>query len=85
MKKLIYIMGLLFLNGVMVFSQNKKHILLMNGMAHIGNGQVIESSYIAINNGKLEMVAPMKGIRLNASAYDTVIDLAGKHVYPAII
>lgn len=66
-------------------SQNKKHILLMNGVAHIGNGEVIEGSYIAINNGKLEMVAPMKGIRLNPSAYDTTIDLNGKHVYPAII
>lgn len=68
-----------------VFSQNKKHVILINGTAHIGNGEVIESSYIAFLDGKLEMVSPSKGIRLNPAAYDTVIDITGKHVYPALI
>ena len=31
-----------------------KSILLMNGIAHIGNGTVIENSAIGIKNGKIE-------------------------------
>lgn len=42
-------------------------------------------SYEAFANGKIEMVASAVGIRLNPAAYDTVIDIAGKHVYPALI
>ncbi len=71
--------------GIIAFSQNKKHILLANGIAHIGNGKIIENSYVAINNGKIEMVAPVAGIRLSPSVYDTIIEIPGKHVYPALI
>ncbi len=79
------IFSLLFLFCEVLTSQNKKHVLLMNGTAHLGNGEVIEQCYIAFNNGKIEMVAPVKGIKLNPSAYDTVIEIGGKHVYPALI
>lgn len=84
MKKLIILSAIL---GITTsgYSQNKNKVILINGIAHIGNGQIIENSYIAFSNGKIEMVADGKGIKLNPSAYDTVIDLAGKHVYPAII
>lgn len=68
-----------------VSAQQKNKILLLNGTAHIGNGEVIEMSYVAFANGKLEMIADARGIRLNPAAYDTVIDIAGKHVYPALI
>lgn len=84
MKKLIYILSILSLNTI-GFSQNKNRVLLLNGTAHIGNGEVIEMSYIAFANGKIEMVSDARGIRLNPAAYDTVIDIAGKHVYPALI
>ena len=46
-----------------VFAQNKNHVLLMNGTAHLGNGQVIQNSLIAFNNGKLEMVSDAKGLK----------------------
>ncbi|MBL7930863.1 MAG: amidohydrolase family protein [Bacteroidia bacterium] len=61
------------------------HIALLNGVAHIGNGQVIEGSLISINNGKIETVSETKGLRLDYRSFDTVIDLEGKHVYPALI
>lgn len=80
----IIALNFLFLS-VFAFSQQKNKILLLNGTAHIGNGEVIEMSYVAFANGKIEMVADAKGIRLNPAAYDTVIDIAGKHVYPALI
>ena len=58
---------------------------LINGVAHIGNGQVIESALVAFNKGIIESVMPVKGLKLNPQSYDTVIDLQGKHIYPALI
>jgi imidazolonepropionase-like amidohydrolase len=77
----------------MLFSQKTyKHIALLNATAHIGNGNVIENSLVAINGDKIETVSSATGLKLNYSAYDTVMDLAGtvmdlagKHIYPALI
>ncbi len=69
-----------------IFAQQKnKHFALIGGIAHIGNGKVIEGAVIAVNNGTIEMVAAMQGFKLNPRSYDTVIDLEGKHVYPSMI
>lgn len=75
-----------------LFSQNPipaapqtKSILLMNGVAHIGNGQVIENSAIGIKNGKIDLVADATTIKLASGSYDTTIHIAGKHVYPGLI
>jgi hypothetical protein len=38
--------------SVALTAQNKKRILLKNATAHIGNGQVIENSLVAIKDGK---------------------------------
>ena len=62
-----------------------KKIILLNGIAHLGNGQVIENSAIAFENGKLTIVANAAAIKLDFSAFDTVIDVRGKHIYPGII
>lgn len=62
-----------------------KHIAFINGTAHIGNGKIIESSLIVINGDKIESVGDIKGIKLNYTAFDSVIDLGGKHIYPALI
>lgn len=89
MRKNIFI--LFVFAGIIAFSQNNtatkagKRVLLMNGVAHIGNGQVIENSYIVFYNGKIEMVADAKGIKLDLKSYDTILEIEGKHVYPAII
>lgn len=61
------------------------HIALLNGIAHLGNGVVIEGSLISINKDKIETVSETKGLRLDYKSFDTVIDLEGKHVYPALI
>ncbi len=75
--------SLLVSNG---FSQSKKNsIALINGTAHIGNGKVIESCLITIKNGTIESVQSTVGIKLNHKAFDTIIDLEGKHAYPALI
>lgn len=74
------------------FSQNpvpappqSKSILLMNGVAHLGNGQVIENSAIALKDGKFTLIADATTIRLVQGAYDTIINIFGKHVYPGFI
>ena len=66
-------------------AQNKKRILLTNGVAHIGNGQVIENSYLAFSAGKIDFVADARLTRLDMSQFDTTIDVSGKHIYPGFI
>jgi imidazolonepropionase-like amidohydrolase len=57
-------------------------LFIKNGTVHVGNGQVIESATIQINNGKIEKVA--KDIALPADDVK-VYDAKGKHVYPGLI
>jgi len=82
MKTLVII--LLALSTALV-AQNKKRILLMNGTAHIGNGQVIENSYVAFSEGKIDFVADARLTKLDMTKFDTTIDVFGKHVYPGFI
>jgi imidazolonepropionase-like amidohydrolase len=56
----------------------------MNGVAHLGNGEVIENSAIAFENGKITMVVDATVARIDGSKYETV-DISGKHVYPGFI
>jgi imidazolonepropionase-like amidohydrolase len=58
-------------------------IMIMNGTAHLGNGEVIKNSAIVIKDGKLSVVADAKVVRLAQEG--TVIDASGKHIYPGFI
>src|SRR3990167_10551222 len=62
-----------------------KSILLMNGVAHLGNGNLIENSVIAFKDGKLTMVADARVVKIDPKAFDTIINIQGKHVYPGFI
>lgn len=62
-----------------------KKIMLLNGIAHIGNGKVIENSAIGLENGKITVVANADQIKIDFGYYDTIIDIRDKHVYPGII
>lgn len=79
------ILAVLFLNFWVNAQKKYEHVALLNGIAHIGNGELIESSLIAFNKDKIETVMSTKGLRLNPASYDTVIDIQGKHVYPGLI
>ncbi len=76
-----------FLFFCMAFPAQKKgdHIAFINATAHIGNGQVIEKSLFVIKGDKIESIMDVTGIKLNPAAFDTVIDLSDKHLYPALI
>ncbi|MBP9925407.1 MAG: amidohydrolase family protein [Cyclobacteriaceae bacterium] len=61
-----------------------KPIALTGGVAHLGNGQVIQNSLIAFDKGKLTIVADATTSKTDLSGYE-VINITGKHVYPGFI
>ena len=62
-----------------------KSVLIMNVVAHFGNGQVLENAAIGFKQGKIELVADARTIRLAPNAYDEVIPANGQHLYPGFI
>ncbi|QOI97982.1 MAG: amidohydrolase family protein [Flammeovirgaceae bacterium] len=89
MKK-IFTTILMLLAGVYTFAQapvpakaQDKPIALTGGVAHLGNGQVIENSVIAFDKGKLTIVTSASA-NPNLTGYE-VIRIDGKHVYPGFI
>lgn len=92
MKKIKTLITALLLVNAAAFAQQPvpakpqtKSILLMNGIAHIGNGKVLDNSVIGMKDGKIVMVADARVVRIDVSKWDTVINIPGKHVYPGII
>ena len=57
---------------------------LMNGIIHVGNGQVIPNGVIIFENGIITTVADATIVRLDMTNLE-VVNVAGKHVYPGII
>lgn len=90
MKQIIKIASLLLVS-VGMQAQNipapsqSKSTLIMNGIAHLGNGNIIENCAIGFKDGKLSLVADAKLIRIDMSSYENVIDATGKHIYPGFI
>ena len=46
--------------------KQSKSVLILNGIAHIGNGEKIENSAIGFKDGKLTLVADARVIRIFA-------------------
>ena len=63
----------------------REPVLIMNGIAHIGNGKVIENSVIAFENGKITMIGDATVIKLDEGRYKKRITAFGKHIYPGFI
>lgn len=57
-------------------------ILIRYGRAHIGNGQVIDNSYIEIQNGEISRVSNANSARINEADYSRIIDAEGKEIFP---
>ena len=81
-KKIFLLILNLFLLGNI---SAQKTTLIMGGIAHLGTGEKIENSLIVIRDGKFDLVADASVIRIDPSAFDTVIRAYGKHIYPAFI
>jgi len=66
-------------------TQKFKNILLLNGFAHIGNGETVTKSAIGIKDGKIDFVKNALTYSVDKTEWDTIIDIKGKQVYPSFI
>lgn len=57
-------------------------IALVNGMVHLGNGQVLENGTVAFEQGKITFAGKASDAQLTGYRQ---IDVGGKHVYPGLI
>ena len=46
---------------------------------------MIETSIISVQNGKFDLVADVKNIRIDPNAFDTIYRCYGEHIYPGFI
>lgn len=63
-------------------SEQSEPISIEGATAHLGNGEVIESSLIMFEDGKITFVGDSK---MKIARKGKVIDAAGKHIYPGFI
>lgn len=68
-----------------LWAQAPQRVLLLNGYLHIGNGEVIESALVGIQNDKITLVRNSLAYTYDKTEWDTIIDLQGQHIYPAFI
>lgn len=91
MKTLNYITLFIFATTIAVAQKpvpapkQTKSVLIKNATAHIGNGQVIQNSYIGFKDGKITLVADATSSKIDVSKFDVTVDAMGKHVYPGFI
>jgi imidazolonepropionase-like amidohydrolase len=84
-KMRIIVLLICALVSVSVVAQKQGSVLLINGYLHIGNGEVIESAFIGIREGKIAELKNSLATTYSREDWDTIVDLMGKHVYPAFI
>jgi len=58
-------------------------VLIVGGIAHLGNGDKIVDAAIGFDKGKITFVGYAS--KVDQSAYKTVINAEGKEIYPAFI
>lgn len=77
-----YFIQLLLILPVAAFAQKT---LFLGAVAHLGNGNKIESSAISIENGTFDFVVDASSIRINPNDFDTIINVYNHHAYPTFI
>ena len=77
-----YFIQLLLILPVAAFAQKT---LFLGAVAHLGNGQKIESSAISMENGTFDFVVDATSIRINPNDFDTIIHVYNHHAYPTFI
>ena len=85
MKTIIYTFLVLLasLNG---YGQKKYNKILVEGATvHIGNGNVISTGSVGIENGIITLVKNTLAYTYEKSDWDTVITLNGHHLYPGFV
>ena len=64
---------------------NAQRILVINGTAHIGNGEVVETAAIGMADGKILFVKNSLTQAIQRKEWDTIIDAENQHVYPGFV
>lgn len=86
MKTIIYTFLVLIASVNSSYGQKKyARILLENATLHIGNGQVISTGTVGIENGIITLVRNSLAYTYNKSDWDTIINLSGQHIYPGFV
>jgi imidazolonepropionase-like amidohydrolase len=67
------------------FGQKYSKILLVNGHLHVGNGETMESALIGIEDGKIKLIKNSLAYTYDATEWDTIIELNGRHIYPGFV
>jgi imidazolonepropionase-like amidohydrolase len=67
------------------FGQNKGRILLLDGILHVGNGEIVNNSAIGIINGKITFVKNALAYTVKKNEWDTIVNLKGQYVYPGFV
>ncbi|MEM8909038.1 MAG: amidohydrolase, partial [Bacteroidota bacterium] len=89
--KIFYALCLVVLSNIFATAQQtpappqSQEIAIVGATAHLGNGEVIENSFIAFENGKLTVVADGQLVKPDRSKNYQIINAAGKHIYPGLI
>lgn len=66
------------------YNLQAQRTVLLHGVIHIGNGKEVQDGAVYFEKGKILYAGPVVG-KPQALENDSVIDLAGKHVYPGFI
>ncbi|MCH2225589.1 MAG: amidohydrolase family protein [Crocinitomicaceae bacterium] len=66
-------------------TQEAKKILLLGGYLHVGNGEIMESAAIGIEDGTISFVKNSLAYTYKAEEWDTIIELKGKQIYPGFV
>ena len=87
MMKIAHIIGLAFciFSQALLSQETSKKILILYGTAHVGDGEKIENSLLAIQGNEITLLADGNNTRINVLDYDSIINAEGKHIYPGFI
>lgn len=82
MKKLILT---LIVYSATLLLQAQKPVLYLGADIHTAAGNVIKNGAMAVKNGRIEWLAQASTIRIDSSAFEKIVRLNGKRIYPGFI
>jgi imidazolonepropionase-like amidohydrolase len=86
MKQFIHCLLILIAFVSTSYGQKKyAKILLESATVHVGNGQVITTGTIGIENGVITLIKNTLAYTYSKSDWDTIINLSGHHIYPGFV
>lgn len=70
---------------IVVTLTGQERILLSRATVHTGEGRTINQGLVGIENDRIVLVENALAYTLDKTEWDTIINLKGKHLYPAFI